>query len=123
MLVLDERLDGYDTFLTGRLQVFGETFPVRVFTLDDVTVLRLGEGVRVEATDWVGMLHLRPGGRRLAPPADLVALALERRRDLTALDEADLRYALTFLSEATTQPIRDARASVIVDALPGLSAP
>ena len=42
MLVLAERLDGVDTFLTGVLEVSGESFPVRILTLDDVTVLRLG---------------------------------------------------------------------------------
>ena len=120
MLVLSERLDGYDTFLTGRLEVRGRTYPVRILTLDDVTVLRLGDGSRVAAGEWAGTLHLPHGARRPAPPPDLFALALERRRDLTALDEAELRYALTFLGEATTPAIRGARASVIVDALPGL---
>ena len=99
MLVLSERLDGYDTFLTGRLEVRGRTYPVRILTLDDVTVLRLGDGSRVDVEEWVRTLHLPHGARRLAPPPDLVALALERRRDLTALDDAELRYALTSLVE------------------------
>lgn len=42
MLVLSKRLDGHDTFLTGLLELDGDTStPVRILTLDDVTVLRL----------------------------------------------------------------------------------
>ncbi len=37
---------------------------------------------------------------------------------LDALDDAELRYALTFLEEATTADIRQARVSAIVAALP-----
>ena len=39
-------------------------------------------------------------------------------RALDALDNAELRYALTFLEEATTADIRQARISAIVAALP-----
>lgn len=121
MVVLTERLDGYDTFLTGTLEVHGQEFTVRILTLDDVTVLRLGSGLPWAATtEWEGILHLSHGARTLSPPDDLTALARDRRRDLTTLDEAELRYALTFLGEATTASIRAGRAAVIVDALPPL---
>jgi len=122
MLVLTERLDGYDTFLSGTLEVRGEEFAVRILTLDDVTVLRLGGGRPwPPTTEWTGTLHLSHGARTLSPPDDLTALARDRHRDLTTLDEAELRYALTFLGEATTASIRAERAAVIVDALPALS--
>jgi hypothetical protein len=121
MLVLTERLEGYDTFLTGTLEVHGEELPVRILTLDDVTVLRLGGGRPwARTTEWEGTLHLSHGARTLIPPDDLTALARDRRLDLTTLDEADLRYALTFLGEATTASIRAGRAAVIVEALPEL---
>jgi hypothetical protein len=97
---------------------------VRIHTLDDVTVLRLAGDRSWSGTpgsEWSGTLHLSHGARTLSPPADLTALAHDRCRDLTSLDEAELRYALTFLGEATTPLIRAARAAVIVDALPGLS--
>jgi hypothetical protein len=115
-------LDGYDTFLTGTLEVCEDTFPVRIITLEGVTVLRLGaESAWSTASEWAGTLHLPHGARRLSPRADLTALARDRRRDLTALDEAELRYALTFLGESTTPSIRAQRAVVIHDALPSLS--
>jgi hypothetical protein len=122
MLVLNERLDGYDTFLTGSLEVDGQELPVRILTLDDVTVLRLvGDRPWAPPPQWTGTLHLSHGARTLSPPDDLTALARARRRDLTTLDDAELRYALTFLAEATTASIRAGRAAVIVDALPALS--
>ncbi len=124
MLVLSERLTGHDTFLTGMLEVGGEQLSVRIHTLDDVTVLRLGTDRSWPGPPgglWSGTLLLPHGARILSPPEDLSALARDRRRDLTSLDEAELRYALTFLGEATTPEIRAARAAVIVNALPGLS--
>ncbi|WEH40966.1 hypothetical protein [Streptomyces sp. AM 2-1-1] len=39
-------------------------------------------------------------------------------RSLEALDEAELRYVLTFLAESTTTTIRQARVEAIVSALP-----
>lgn len=44
-------------------------------------------------------------------------------RDLGALDQAELRYALTFLGEASTGTIRNDRINAIVAALPRLDRP
>ena len=124
LLVLSARLSGHDTFLSGTLEVGEERLPVRIHTLDDVTVLRLAADRAWSgpaAGEWSGTLLLSHGARTLSPPEDLTALARDARRDLASLDEAELRYAVTFLGEATTPEIRAARARVIVDALPSLS--
>lgn len=119
-LVLTERLDGHDTFLSGSLDVDGVNVPVRIMTLDDVTVLHpTGSGtVPTLRARWSGMLHLAHGLRPQVAPEDLESAAEAEGRILDALDEAELRYALTFLSEATTPEIRTARIAAIVSALP-----
>jgi FMN phosphatase YigB (HAD superfamily) len=126
MLVLDERLEGYDSYLTGKLQLVGqEPVTVRVLTLDDVTVLRCSPmSMPPESGErWTGTLRLRPGFRSRAVPEDLVSAAATRHRDLLALDSAELRYALTFLEESTTASIRQQRIAAIVDALPASARP
>ena len=121
VLVLEHRLEGHDTFLTGRLDLQdGRSVNVRILTFDDVTVLSVVDGVAGIAPGgaWSGVLHL-PHGWRVSPaPQDLVLAAQAADRDLGALDRAELRYAVTFLGEATTSTIRAARIRVIVDALP-----
>jgi hypothetical protein len=120
MLVLSERLDGHDTFLTGQLQL-GDTPPraVRILTFDDITVLRLlDQSLAPLVESWAGVLHLPHGWRTRSIPDDLATAAETERRDLGALDEAELRYALTFLGEASTDAIRQARIDAIVNALP-----
>jgi hypothetical protein len=121
MLVLSERLDGHDTFLTGQLELDDHTMvAVRILTLDDVTVLRYVDGSAKPPLTavWAGVLHLPHGWRTRAVPDDLAVAASRAGRDLGALDEAELRYALTFLDEATTDPIRAARITAIVSAIP-----
>ena len=120
MLVLSERLDGHDTFLTGRLEFgSGVLVRVRILTLDDVTVLRMLEPSPTALPEsWTGILHLPRGWRRRSIPEDLFVAAERAHRDLAALDEAELRYALTFLGEASTDSIRRARIEVVVNALP-----
>ncbi len=122
-LVLAERIDGHDTFLTGVLELDNRAIPIRIITLDDVTVLRsVQPGGFADITGTcTGMLHLPHGARPRSAPPDLVIEATARRRTLASLDEAELRYALTFLDEATTGPIRQSRIRVIVDALPALN--
>jgi hypothetical protein len=124
MLVLSERLEGHNTFLTGQLEV-GATprMTVRIMTLDDVTVLRLVSPSTLSlAGPWTGILHLAHGWRTRSMPPDLAGAAVTARRDLGVLDEAELRYALTFLGESSTDAIRRARIRAIVDSLPGLDA-
>jgi FMN phosphatase YigB (HAD superfamily) len=122
LLVLSDRLDGYDTFLTGRLDIDGASIPVRILTLDDVTVLRPKEAVGppLLSGDWQGCLYLPHGQRSPNIPSDLAAEVARRRRDLTMLSDAELRYALTFLREATTGHIRQDRINAIVRTLPSM---
>jgi hypothetical protein len=120
ILVLSERLDGHNTFLTGQVQI-GEAPPqaVRILTFDDVTVLRLRDQSPTPLVgSWSGILHLPHGWRTRSIPDDLAAAATTAHRDLGALDEAELRYALTFLGEASTDTIRHARIHAIINALP-----
>ena len=120
LLVLTERLGGHDTFLSGRLDLDGTNIPVRIMTLDDVTVLHPTNPGTVPAlrARWSGTLHLPHGLRPQTAPGDLESAAEAEGRILGALDDAELRYALTFLSEATTREIRTARIAAIVSALP-----
>ena len=121
MLVLSERLHGYNSFLNGQLQLGdGPPVRVRILTLDDVTVLRLLDQLQTPLTEsWAGMLHLPHGWRIRSIPGDLAAAADAAHRSLGLLDEAELRYALTFLSEASTRAIR---ARTKASAGPGASA-
>lgn len=121
MLILSRRLDGHDTFLTGQLELGDAVMPVRILTLDDVTLLRLPHGATPPALRngrWSATLHLPHGQRPRTVPADLAAAACAGLRDITALDHAELRYTVTFLDEATTHTIRQARVHAIVSALP-----
>jgi hypothetical protein len=119
-LVVSERLDGHDTFLTGRLQL-GDAplIAVRILTFDDVTVLRLLDQPATPLMEtWSGILHLPHGWRTRPIPDDLATAAETAHRSLGALDEAELRYALTFLGEASTKAIRQARIEAIISAVP-----
>jgi hypothetical protein len=120
MLVLSTRLDGHDTFLTGQLEFDQQqAVSVRILTFDDVTVLRVLDGsIPAQTTEWSGTLHLPHGWRTRKIPDDLAAAAEVAQRDLASLDEAELRYALTFLEEAATVAIRQGRTAAIVNALP-----
>src|SRR5450631_2248317 len=119
VLVLTDRLEGHDTFLSAILELDGALIPVRILTFVDVTVLHpTGEPLDLPGTAWSGRLRLPHGQRRQPAPPDLEHAAADQGRALDALDEAELRYAVTFLTEATTPHIRSARIDVIVSALP-----
>lgn len=121
MVILSQRLDGYDTFLTGLLELDdGVLRPVHIVTMDDVTLLRSTSGASLPrlAETWSGNLHLPHGQRPHTVPQDLAEAAQANGRDLNSLDSAELRYALTFLGEATTAAIRRGRVDAIVSALP-----
>ena len=120
LLRLSQRLVGHDTFLTGILDIADSSVPVRILTLDDVTVLRptVSFPTPGDGEYWHGRLHLPHGMRPLTVPPDLRTAADREGRSLDALDEAELRYVLTFLSEATTADIRRARVDAVVSALP-----
>ena len=84
-----------------------------------VVVLRLLDPSHVPpAGPWAGILHLPHGWRTRSVPDDLVTAVRAARRDLTVLHEAERRYALTFLAEASTPAIRQAWIDAIVNALP-----
>ncbi|MGV9751122.1 HAD family hydrolase [Nocardia farcinica] len=117
--ILSERLVGHDTFLSGVLEINGIKRSVRILTFDDITVLRVVEGgVLTDGAHESGILHIPHGLRSRQIDFELEAAASARRRDLTALDDAELQYALTFLSEAVKPEIREARVDAIVSALP-----
>ncbi|MEV6598814.1 hypothetical protein AB0M36_18420 [Actinoplanes sp. NPDC051346] len=119
-LVLSERIAGHDTFLSGTLEIASKSVPVRIITLDNVTVLRPlnpADAAGIQPA-WTAKLGLPHGARPHAIPADLTTAAEQQHRALDALDEAELRYALTFLEEATTTAIRQSRIDAIVGALP-----
>ena len=120
LLLLSTRLNGHDTFLTGTLQLAGDDIPVHILTFDDVTFLRPVDAPEdlSASGSWNGVLHISHGVRDREVPADLVDAAAQRRRDLTALNGRELRYALMFLHEATTAEIRRKRVAVIVAAMP-----
>jgi hypothetical protein len=118
LLVLDQRIESRDTYLSGLLDLGEGPTAVSIITLDDITVLRPKGPIAEPEPVWTGTLHLPAGIRPRQIPDDLAAAARFSRRDLSALDSAELRYALTFLSEASTEPIRAARIAAIVTALP-----
>ncbi|MFE1348508.1 hypothetical protein [Streptomyces sp. NPDC058757] len=121
LLLLDARLEGHDTFLTGTLTVAGHDLAVRIITLDDSTTLQPVHPLPAALpAQWTAALHLRHGQRDRRIPEDLRTAADIAGRDLGALDDAELRYALTFLGEATTPAIRADRVGVIVRSLPVL---
>jgi len=122
LLVLDERLNGHDTFLSGSLELgIGDRLPVKILTFDHVTVLHPASTASLPEGAWSGRLHLRHGLRARSIPDDLATAAIRRGRRIGALDEAEARYAVTFLGEAASAPIRAARIDVIVNALPAIA--
>ncbi|MFI5642251.1 hypothetical protein ACIA8H_33235 [Streptomyces goshikiensis] len=121
LLLLEERLEGHDTFLTGTLTLDGLDVPVRITTLDASTTLQPTQPLPDDLPEqWSATLHLRHGQRPHEIPDDLRTTAHAAGRDLDALDDAELRYALTFLGEATTPAIRTDRLTAIVTGLPTL---
>lgn len=120
LLVLAEPLRGYDTFLSGFLDLSGRRLPVRILTFDDLTVLHPTEAITTLppcGEPWSGTLHL-PHGQRPAPVPDDLAAALDSAGcDLAALDTAETRHLLTYLAEATSERVRRERIAVILQAL------
>jgi hypothetical protein len=122
LLVLDSRLEGHDTFLAGLLDLGdGASIPVRIITLDEMTVLCPADPATVCPGRWSGSLRLRHGLRPVVIPADLADAAAREGRAVSGLDDAETRYAVTFLGEASTLGIRAARIAAIVSALPEAS--
>jgi hypothetical protein len=119
LLILTARLEGHDTFLTGSLHVGSEKIAVRVMTFDDMTVLLPDPSApQLPDTAWAGILQLRTGRRDLDMPPDLASAAQQQGVLLSALDEPEMRYATTYLGEASTAAIRQARIAAILAPLP-----
>ena len=121
LFLLSKRVEGHDTFLTGSLEVDGEEerVLVRILSFDDVTVLHPTTQYPIESRKrWSGTLHLPHGLHPRLIPRDLQEVAEAADRRLDALDTAEIRYALRFLEEATTDQIRVSRIDAIVRALP-----
>jgi hypothetical protein len=120
LLRLATRLNDHDTFLTGTLRLTTGKIPVHILTFDDATFLRPVDAAEPvpSSARWQGVLHISHGLRDHDVPPDLIDTATQRRRDLTALTGPELRYALTFLHEASTTDIRRQRINAIVDAMP-----
>jgi len=119
LLILTARLEGHDTFLTCSLHLGSEKIAVRVMTFDDMTVLLPNPGTaELPDAPWAGTLQLRTGRRDLDMPLDLASAAQQQGVLLSALDEAEMRYATTYLEESSTTAIRQARVAAILFPLP-----
>lgn len=118
-LVLDARLSGHDTFLTGTLLLEGQEVQVRILTFDDVTVLDPASPQELPPAGavWSGVLRLPHGWRPPEIPDDLAKAAAEAGIDPGRWDAANARHLLTYLSEAREGPVRTQRIQVIITAL------
>ncbi|WP_439681574.1 hypothetical protein [Embleya sp. MST-111070] len=126
--VLTRRLTGRDTYLSGMLALAGTpAMPVRVLTLDDVTVLvpdpvpepTVTGAPAPAAPEPVreGVLRLRAAGRPAPVPVDLAEAAEAAGLDWASRDPIEVRHLLAFLAEARGEPVRRERIRVIVESL------
>ncbi|MFJ5721033.1 hypothetical protein [Streptomyces sp. NPDC093149] len=124
LLVVGERLSGYDTFLSPTLRldqpVHLSELPVRILTFDDVTVLSplvpaLPQGQAGE--EWSGTLLIPHGSRPPTIPDDLAQAAAEAGVEASGWSPAEARQLLTFLGEAGPGLVRTERIGLIVAAL------
>ncbi|MHA5048859.1 hypothetical protein [Streptomyces sp. SD15] len=121
LLVVHERLSGYDTFLSTTLRldrpVVLPQLPVRILTFDDVTVLSpLGPALpQAQAgEEWSGTLLIPHGSRPPTIPEDLAQAAAEAGVDTSGWSPTEARQLLTFLGEAGPGPVRTERINMIV---------
>lgn len=82
--------------------------------VEEQCAYRLLDDLGVEGSPPVADGALGP----LRDAGDRQETAVHEGRSLATLDEAELRYVLTFLSESTTTAVRQARVAAIVSALP-----
>ncbi len=123
LLVLDRRLDGYDTFLQARLALDpdGTSIRVRVHTFDDLSVLLPIGAVPISPPAWSGRLLLR--ARRPATiPDDLAEALVSAGASIDGLDDRQRRHLLGYLADATDPVARRCRIVTIVAGLHGLTA-
>lgn len=124
-LQLVERLSSRNSYLSAQLRVSGGTVMVRVWTMDNLTLLDVLDRIDVvtgslddTGSTLTGDLLLRDARElRLIPP-ELIEHALASGRDVRSLTTADLRYAVTYIDEASDPRIRAERIDVVVRSLP-----
>ncbi len=119
LLVLDQRLDGHDTFLRAELALDpdGQRVRVRVHTFDDVTVLRPAGDSPVTGDTWAGRLWLPKKRRADAVPDDLALALAAAGTGLDDVDERERRHLLGYLADAADPALRRSRISTIVSGL------
>ncbi|MGW2046278.1 hypothetical protein ACWCPF_13995 [Streptomyces sp. NPDC001858] len=124
LLVVHERLSGFDTFLSATLRldrpVALPQLPIRILTFDDVTVLSpLGPALPQAQADeaWSGTLLIPHSSRPPTIPEDLAQAAAEAGVDTGGWTPTEARQLLTFLGEAGPGPVRTERISMIVATL------
>lgn len=119
--IIEPQLVGRDSYLSGRLTAGGLDFKVRIYTLDNRTVLVPSEPVDAEQftagsrLDALLQLHFSPGAPPL--PADLNEALRARKVDLASADPREQAYLLAFLAEARERSIRQGRIAMICDSL------
>ncbi|MGW2088942.1 hypothetical protein [Streptomyces sp. NPDC001880] len=124
LLIVDERLSGYDTFLSATLRldrpVVLSELPVRILTFDDVTVLlplKSGLPQAQAGGEWSGTLLIAHGSRPPTIPDDLAQAVAEAGVDTSGWSPAEARQLLTFLGEAGPGPVRIERIGIIIATL------
>ncbi|MFD4337838.1 hypothetical protein ACFWPP_11690 [Streptomyces anulatus] len=124
LFVVDERLSGYDTFLSTTLRleppVLLPELAVRILTFDDVTVLSPLDPVLLQertGEEWSGTLLIPHGARPPTIPDDLAQAAAEAGVDTGGWSPAEARHLLTFLGEAGSASVRGERIDMIIAAL------
>lgn len=111
--LIEPRIGGVDTYRPGLIVLDDQPEPltawVRIFALDDVTVLQPMPGEQQLPPGWSGTLLLPPAGRRLLAPAALVSAVSSSGVDLSDLHPDLRRHLASYVAEARPGPIREAR--------------
>ncbi|HET9896438.1 MAG TPA: hypothetical protein VFQ44_16045 [Streptosporangiaceae bacterium] len=125
--IIEPQLVGRDSYLSGQLTAGGIDFKVRIYTLDNRTVLVPSEQVDAEqfgaGSRLDGLLRLRCSPDAPPLPADLSEALCARKADLACVDPREQAYLLAFLAEAREPSIRQGRIAMICDSLEVVRSP
>lgn len=125
--IIEPQLVGRDSYLSGHLTAGGLDFKVRIYTLDNRTVLVPSEQAdadQFEAGSRLdGLLRLRCSPEAPPLPADLNEALCARKVDLASVDPREQAYLLAFLAEARERSIRQGRIAMICDSLEAVRSP